>query len=88
MSTYDAEVRRAFSSQCSLIDREVHCSADPEQLAAIGRARGHQIRIGRSESEDVGLYTVSEVRRESPATIVRMARAARAADPRCAGNTR
>ena len=78
MSTYDAEVRRAFSSQCSLIDREEHCSADPEQLAAIGRARGHQIRIRRSESEDVCLYTIGEVRPETPATIVRMARAARA----------
>ncbi|MGH6920141.1 MAG: poly-gamma-glutamate hydrolase family protein [Geminicoccaceae bacterium] len=77
MSTYDCNVRRAFASQDTLIDREEHCSADPEQLAAIGRAQGQQLRVRRSD-DDVALYTVSEVRPETPATIVRMARVARA----------
>jgi phage replication-related protein YjqB (UPF0714/DUF867 family) len=78
MATYDTNVRRAFSSQETLIDRKEHCSADPEQLATIGRALGHQIRVWRNESGAVALYTVSEVRVESPGTIIRMARAARA----------
>jgi phage replication-related protein YjqB (UPF0714/DUF867 family) len=78
MATYETNVQRAFSSQGTLIDREEHCSADPEQLATIGRAQGHQIRVWRNGSEAVALYTVSEVREEAPGTIVRMARAARA----------
>jgi phage replication-related protein YjqB (UPF0714/DUF867 family) len=78
MAAYDCNVRRAFSSQGSLIDKEEHCSADPEQLAAIGRAHGQQIRVRRRDGEDAALYTVSEVRPETPATTVRMARAARA----------
>lgn len=78
MATYDTNVRRAFSSQDTLIDREEHCSADPEQLATIARARGHQIRVRRPDNQAVALYTISEVRAESPATIVRMARVARA----------
>ena len=78
MATYDTNVRRAFSSQETLINRAEHCSADAEQLATIGRGHGHQIRVWRNGSEDVALYTVSEFRQETPETIVRMARVARA----------
>jgi phage replication-related protein YjqB (UPF0714/DUF867 family) len=77
MATYDANVRMAFSSQGTLINMEEHCSADPEQLAAIGRAQGHQVRVKRNDDE-YALYTVSETRQETPETIVRMARTARA----------
>ena len=77
MATYDANVQMAFNAQGTLINMEEHCSADPEQLATIGRAHGHQVRVKRNESE-YALYTVSEIREETPETIVRMARTARA----------
>lgn len=38
-------------------DRREHCSADPDLLATIGRALGHQVRIVRSPTEKA-LYTV------------------------------
>lgn len=41
------------------------------KLATVGRERGHQVRIRRSDSE-YGLYTVSQIRQESPDNIVRM----------------
>ena len=78
MATYEANVRRAFSSQDTLFERDEHCAADPEQLAAIGRARGHQVRVRRKDGDDVALYTVSEVREEAPDSVIRMARKARA----------
>jgi len=72
MATYDASIRKANkSTQQDLIDHKEHCSADPEKLATVGRALGHQVRIKRNDSE-YGLYTVSEVRQESPDNIVRM----------------
>ena len=77
MPTYDTNVQRAFSSQDTLLDEREHCSADPEQLAAIGRAQGHQVRVRRDKNE-YALYTVSETRAETPDTIIRMARVGRA----------
>ena len=72
MATYETSVTRALTaSQQDLIDHKEHCSADPEKLATVGRALGHQVRIKRNESE-YGLYTVSQVRQESPDKIVRM----------------
>jgi hypothetical protein len=41
------------------------------KLATVGRECGHQVRIKRNDS-DYGLYTVSQVRQESPDNIVRM----------------
>jgi phage replication-related protein YjqB (UPF0714/DUF867 family) len=77
MATYDASIRIANnSSQQDLIKQEEHCSADPEKLATVGRALGHQVRINRTRSE-YGLYTVSEVRQESPDNIVRMGKTGR-----------
>ncbi len=55
MATYSASVRKQGPA-----DKE-HCSADPERLATIGRARGQQVRIKRSVSE-FALYTVSETK--------------------------
>jgi len=77
MATYDASVRKALSPQQEdLIRHKEHCSADSEKLATVGRMVGHQVRIKRSSSE-YGLYTVSEVRQESPDNIVRMGEAGR-----------
>jgi phage replication-related protein YjqB (UPF0714/DUF867 family) len=72
MATYDASVKKALTaSQQDLIDHKEHCSADPEKLATVGRELRHQVRIKRNDSE-YGLYTVSQVRPESPDNIVRM----------------
>jgi len=74
MATYDASVKEALPSQTDLTDDDhcsEHCSVDPEKLATVGRAPKHQIRIKRNDSE-YGLYTVSDVRPESPDNIVRM----------------
>ena len=72
MATYDASVKKALKpSQQDLIDHKEHCSADPEKLATLGRECGHQVRIKRNHSE-YGLYTVSQVRQESPHNVVRM----------------
>jgi phage replication-related protein YjqB (UPF0714/DUF867 family) len=72
MPTYDTNVQKAFRSQATLDNEREHCSADPEQLATIGRAKGHQVRVRRAENE-YALYTVSETRPETPGTIIRMA---------------
>src|SRR5262245_59563559 len=72
MATYDASVKKALTaSQQDLVDHKEHCSADAVKLATVGRERGHQVRIKRNDSE-YGLYTVSQVRQESPDNIVRM----------------
>jgi phage replication-related protein YjqB (UPF0714/DUF867 family) len=49
--SYAATIERADR------DRREHCSADPDLLATIGRALGHQVRIVRSPTEKA-LYTV------------------------------
>jgi phage replication-related protein YjqB (UPF0714/DUF867 family) len=71
VATYAATVKKALSSQEVLISHREHCSADPEKLKAVGRACGQQVRIQRSSSQ-YAVFTVSEVRQESPDTIVRM----------------
>jgi phage replication-related protein YjqB (UPF0714/DUF867 family) len=71
VATYDAAVIRALSSQDDLKRHREHCSADPDALAAIGRAVGQQVRVVRSANQ-YGLYTVSEVRAENRDNIVRM----------------
>ena len=77
MATYDASVKKALDPQQEdLIDHKEHCSADPEKLATVGRALGHQVRIKRNDDE-YGLYTVSEVRQENPDNIVRMGKGGR-----------
>jgi phage replication-related protein YjqB (UPF0714/DUF867 family) len=77
MATYDASINKALSpEQDDLIGHKEHCSADPEKLATVGRALRHQVRI-RRDDEEYGLYTVSEVRQECPANIVRMGKGGR-----------
>src|SRR2546430_10989537 len=72
MPTYAASDKKALpASQQDLIDHKEHCSADPVKLATVGRERGHQVRIKRSDSE-YGMYTVSQIRQESPDNIIRM----------------
>ena len=76
MARFDGSVRKAFSSQSSLIGQGEHCSLDPARLASIGLVPGSQIRVTRS-AEQLALYTVSETLHESVDTIVRMALPAR-----------
>jgi phage replication-related protein YjqB (UPF0714/DUF867 family) len=71
MASADASIIRARPFQADLKARREHCSVDPARLASVGRAVTHQIRIYRTD-KDFGLYTVSEVRPESPDTIVHM----------------
>jgi phage replication-related protein YjqB (UPF0714/DUF867 family) len=76
MATFDASIKRVRSSQEDLKRHREHCSADPQRLAAIGRAVGHQVRITRTR-DDYGLYTVSEAHPENPDDVVRMGPAGR-----------
>ena len=76
MATYVASVKEALHSQNDLKDHREHCSADPEKLATVGRASGHQVRIKRNDSE-YGIYTVCDVGHESPDNIVRMGKTGR-----------
>lgn len=76
MAAYGTRVKKVCSSQSTLIGKGEHCSADPEKLATIGRAEGHQIRVKRSNNE-YALYTVSEIRQETPDTVIRMAQEGR-----------
>jgi phage replication-related protein YjqB (UPF0714/DUF867 family) len=72
-NSFDTPVRRALEEQVDLIDHAEHCCADPGRLAAIGRDRGHQVRIVRDEGSKA-IYTVSELRDEQ---VVRMGKVAR-----------
>jgi phage replication-related protein YjqB (UPF0714/DUF867 family) len=77
MATYDVSIKKALDpQQDDLIKHKEHCSADPEKLATVGRARWHQVRIKRNDDE-YGLYTVSELRQENPDNIVRIGKGGR-----------
>jgi phage replication-related protein YjqB (UPF0714/DUF867 family) len=72
MATFSALIRQAqLPDQEDLVRHPEHCSADPDQLAAIGVAAGQQVRIRRTATA-YGLYTVSEARDENPENAVRM----------------
>ena len=75
--TFTGKVKKAFSSQSTLMYASEHCSLDPEQLLAAGLVIGRQVRVRRSPT-NVALYTISEDRQEADNTIVRMAQPARA----------
>jgi phage replication-related protein YjqB (UPF0714/DUF867 family) len=78
MTSYNGRVKKSFKDeQPTLQMKPEHCSADPDKLAIIGRDIGHQIRVKRNENE-YALYTVSETRQETPDTVIRMAKGARA----------
>jgi phage replication-related protein YjqB (UPF0714/DUF867 family) len=74
--TLDVMVRKALSSQTTLIGRGEHCSLDPACLASLGLVLGSQIRVRRGAAQ-LALYTISETRQESIDTTVRMALVAR-----------
>ena len=72
-NSFDTPVRRALEVQVDLIGHAEHCSADPGRLAAIGRDRGHQVRITRDEGSKA-IYTISELSDEQ---VVRMGKVGR-----------
>jgi phage replication-related protein YjqB (UPF0714/DUF867 family) len=69
---FGGSVKKALTSQTTLLDRGEHCSLDPDRLASIGLVPGSQVRIQRTP-EEIALYTVSETRQEPFDTTVRMA---------------
>jgi hypothetical protein len=71
MAIHDVSIKKALSSQTDLVNHREHCSVDPQTLAVIGRAVGHQVRINRNSAQR-GLYTISEAGQDSPPSIVRM----------------
>jgi hypothetical protein len=70
MATFSGQVRNRAN-------RREHCSVDAGQLESIGCALGQQVRIRKSQDQ-FALYTVGELSREQPSTIVRMTAAAQA----------
>ena len=64
MATFSAQVTNRAN-------RREHCSVDAGQLESIGCVLGQQVRVIKSQDQ-FALYTVGEVRRERPPTIVRM----------------
>ena len=75
--TFNGKVKKAFSSQSTLMGEPEHCSLDPAQLLAAGLAVGRQVRVRRAPAS-VALYTISEDRPETDNSIVRMSKPARA----------
>jgi phage replication-related protein YjqB (UPF0714/DUF867 family) len=76
MTSYNGKVKKSIRDEQSTLQmKPEHCSADPEKLATIGRAVGHQIRVKRNENQ--ALFTVSEPRQEQPDNILRMIETAR-----------
>lgn len=72
MGVYLCDVLTAYSSQSALMGYPEHCSCDPEKLAVIGRGLGHQVRIVHPTTGLKALYTVAELRQESPDRRIRM----------------
>lgn len=75
-TTYDATIRRARLTQRAIIRSGRYCSADQQQLAAIGREEGDQIRVRRNDDE-YAVYTVLDIIDESDSSTVRMGRRGR-----------
>jgi phage replication-related protein YjqB (UPF0714/DUF867 family) len=71
MTSNDATIRMALSSQDDLITHREHCSIDDRLLGAVGSALGQQLRIRRTATE-YALFTVSERRDEDDARVVRL----------------
>lgn len=71
VGTYLCDVLTAYTSQTTLMGYPEHCSCDPEKLAAIGRGLGHQVRIVHPSLGTKAIYTVSELRQESPDRRIR-----------------
>jgi phage replication-related protein YjqB (UPF0714/DUF867 family) len=71
MTTGDATIRMALSSQEDLIARREHSSIDGRLLGSVGAELGEQIRIRRTDTE-YALFTVSERRDEDDPSVVRL----------------
>jgi phage replication-related protein YjqB (UPF0714/DUF867 family) len=71
MAIHPVRVRKSLPTQEDLRQRREHCSADAHALSAIGISGEQQVRVKRSD-DDYALYTVSEVRIEDTADVVRM----------------
>jgi phage replication-related protein YjqB (UPF0714/DUF867 family) len=71
-AAFEASVRKAFSSQATLLGRGEHCSVDPDRLPLLSVVLGSQVRVRRNPDQ-VALYTISETREESSETTMRMA---------------
>ena len=71
MGTFLCDVLTAYATQATLMGYPEHCSADPEKLGVIGRALGHQVRVVHPNGKKA-VYTVSELRQESPDRRLRM----------------
>lgn len=71
MGTYLCDVLTAYATQATLMGFPEHCSADPEKLALIGRGLGQQVRIVHPTTGLKALFTVSELRQESPDRRIR-----------------
>ena len=55
---FDGSVKKAFSSQTTLIGQGEHCSLDPEGLASIGLVPGSQIRVTTKPGAGCAVYGV------------------------------
>jgi phage replication-related protein YjqB (UPF0714/DUF867 family) len=73
---FGASVKKAFSSQSTLLGQGEHCSLDPDRLVSLALMPGSQIRVRRNPRQ-LALYTISETRLEMVDTTVRMALPAR-----------
>jgi phage replication-related protein YjqB (UPF0714/DUF867 family) len=71
MTKHPVRVRKSLATQDDLRNRREHCSVDVEALSALGAIAGQQLRIIRGD-EEYALYTVSEVRTEDTANVVRI----------------
>jgi phage replication-related protein YjqB (UPF0714/DUF867 family) len=71
MSTADATIKKALSSQEDVTSRREYCSLDGRLLASVGAVVGQQVRIRRTASE-YALFTVSERRDEDAPNVVRI----------------
>lgn len=71
MTTGDATIQKALSSQEDLMARREHCSVEVRLVGLVGAVLGQQIRIRRTATE-YALYTVSECRDEDAADVVRL----------------
>jgi phage replication-related protein YjqB (UPF0714/DUF867 family) len=69
-------VRKSLPSQDDLRDHGEHASCSPDLLSAVGCVPGQQVLVRRS-LEVFAMYTLSEVRDERPASVVRMGLAGR-----------
>lgn len=72
MASFTGTVKKALSSQSTLLGKGEHCSMDPERVASMALVPGSQVRVRRSSTQ-IALYTISETRPEPEDDVVRIA---------------